>query len=285
MRRIVATLAATIVLGGPGFAHPNSGIAVDPRGEVYFVDTGSGLWKIDTKGALVQIPAPRFHWMALDPDNRLGSTRLPTDSGGEITRVGTQPAVLLSSDAPLAVGSDGALYYPTRASAGALDVVRLPASGRRAVLASIRAPYLSELAAAPDGSLYFSESAAVRRIDAQGRVTTLAANVALTGCASIPGTDGEGPMLRGLAVTTDGTVYAAATGCGRVLKIAPGGKITTVLQLEAPWSPTSVALSGKDLYVLEYLHTPGDDRRQWVPRVRKITPDGKSALVATVKRD
>jgi len=277
--------AAGLVLAAPVLAHPGSGIAVDRRGEVYFIDTGAGLWKIDAKAALVPIRAPRFHWMAVDPDDRWGSARLPSDSGGEIVRVGSKPTVLVSSDAPLALGRDGDLYYPTRASAGALDVVRLRSSGARSVVARVRLPWLNGLAAGPDGSLFYSEDAAIRRIDGQGRITTVAANVALSGCASIPGSEGSGPLLRGLAVEDGGTVYAAASGCGRVVKIAPDGTLTTLLQLESPWSPTAVALAGKDLYVLEYLHTAVEDRRQWIPRVRKISPDGKSVVLATVSRD
>ena len=71
---------------------------------------------------------------------------------------------------------------------------------------------------------------------------------------------------------------------GKVLKIASDGKATTVLRSTSPWSPTGVALSGKDLYVLEYLHTPGEDRRQWIPRVRKVASDGSVTTVATIDR-
>jgi hypothetical protein len=69
-----------------------------------------------------------------------------------------------------------------------------------------------------------------------------------------------------------------------VLKIAPNGRITKVLQINPPWSPTAVALSGRNLYVLEYLHTANEDRQAWVPRVRKISPDGKQAIVARITR-
>lgn len=44
---------------------------------------------------------------------------------------------------------------------------------------------------------------------------------------------------------------------------------TIVLQASSPWSPTGVALYGTDVCVLEYLHTAGDNRRKWLPRVRK----------------
>ena len=36
------------------------------------------------------------------------------------------------------------------------------------------------------------------------------------------------------------------------------------------------------VYVLEFLHTAEDDRRAWLPRVRKIASNGKSTIIATV---
>jgi sugar lactone lactonase YvrE len=87
-------------------------------------------------------------------------------------------------------------------------------------------------------------------------------------------------------VDARGTVYVAASGCGRVLKITPDRQVTTVIQLQSPWSPTGVALSGSDLYVLEFLHTASEieDRREWLPRVRKISADGKTAIIASIDR-
>jgi hypothetical protein len=46
----------------------------------------------------------------------------------------------------------------------------------------------------------------------------------------------------------------------------------------------AVAISPGGVYVLEYLHTAEEDRRAWVPRVRKILPDGSAKIVATVTR-
>jgi hypothetical protein len=67
-----------------------------------------------------------------------------------------------------------------------------------------------------------------------------------------------------------------------VFKITPDRKVTTLLQLDSPWAPTDVAIFGDIVYVLEYLHTPGDDRTEWMPRIRKITADGKSTIIMTV---
>jgi hypothetical protein len=92
------------------------------------------------------------------------------------------------------------------------------------------------------------------------------------------------PYLRGLAVGDDGTVYVAATGCRMVVRIDRRGTVSTVLRAESPWAPTAVALHGNAVYVLEYLHTPGDDRRQWLPRVRKVDGGGHVSTLAVVNR-
>jgi sugar lactone lactonase YvrE len=142
---------------------------------------------------------------------------------------------------------------------------------------------LNGIVAAPDGSIYYTEDRAVRRITPQGKLTTVADNVTLSVCDSIPELEADRrPYLRGLDVDAQGTVYVAATGCGAVLKITTDKKITTVLRTSSPWSPTGVAVFGTDLYVLEYLHTSGDNRREWLPRVRKLSSDGHVVTVATI---
>ena len=283
---LVATLCPRLAL-----AHPGSGIVADRRGEIYFIDTGAGVWKIDGAGALSRIPGPNFHWLTIDADGRFGKTQLPTGTGGDIARVGVSPALFAASDFPLVIGADGGLNYPQGSSTG-VRLLRLMPSGQTSVLASIATTaaggalrWVNGLAAGPEGSLYFTENDAIRRISAAGEVSIVARDIALTGCVPIPGTAaGEGPFLRGLAVDATGTAYVAASGCGSLLKVTPGGEVTSVLQLESPWSPTAVALFAGDVYVLEYLHSSVEDRRLWIPRVRKISPAGKAAVIATVKR-
>jgi len=38
-------------------AHPGSGIVVDKQGQIFFTDTGQGVWKIDNQGKLSYLPA------------------------------------------------------------------------------------------------------------------------------------------------------------------------------------------------------------------------------------
>ncbi len=276
-------------------AHPGSGIVVDRQGNVYFVDTGSGVWKIDSTGKLAKLSGPAYHWMAIDIDGRLANATLPYFSSdvATVVRVGTNPTLLLSSDFPLVVGPDGSLYYPWAQSRERVDIFRLSPSGKTTVfkaLPSARSEggemrWRNGIAVSADGSIYYSEDRAIRRITQQGEVTTVASNISVSGCGPVTGVDPElGAYCRGLAVDTAGTVYVAATGCRAVFKVTPDKKVTTVLQASSPWSPTSVAVSGKDLYVLEYLHTAGDNRREWLPRVRKVSSGGTVTTIATIER-
>jgi len=139
------------------------------------------------------------------------------------------------------------------------------------------------ITAGPDGSLYYTENTAIRRISAQGRVSTVARVRAPANPPSIPATN-QHPYLRGLAVDASGVMYVADTGDARVLKITPNGKVTTLLQLQSPWAPTGIALFGSDVYVLEYLHTVEDVRRAWLPRVRKLASDGTDTIIATIDK-
>ena len=291
-RWLLLALAAACLLATLAVAHPGSGIALDRLGHIYFVDTGSGVWKLDSRGALTKVPGPAFHWMALDASGRFASARLPSGPGWELAKAGANPTLLLSSDFPIVTGRDGNLYYPSPGPRGALQVLRLMPSGQTSVLATLpattaRGPlrWLNGLAVGPEGSLYYTEDNAIRRITPRGRLSTVAADITLTGCAAIPSDEPNlGPYLRGLDVDARGNLYVAASGCGRVLKVTPQGKVSTVFQAQSPWSPTGVAVFGSDLYVLEYLHTPGDNRREWLPRIRKISPDGKTAILASIDR-
>ena len=285
--RLVLILVALSLFSGAASAHPGAGIAVDRTGQVYFLDTGSGLWKIDTSGKLSHLSTTRFHWLALDEKNLFANTQLPTGSLGEIVRVGSNPTVLLSSDYPITIAEDGNLYYPSGA-AGNLRLVRMTPSGTTSVVITLPAmvnggplPHIGGIIQGPDGSLYYSEDTAIRKIDAQGGVSTVSTIRAPVKRPSIPATD-QHPYLRGLAVNDRGEVYVADTGDARLLKITSAGNVSTLLQTKSPWAPTAVALFGSDVYVLEYLHTVEDVRREWLPRVRKIAANGRSTMVVTL---
>jgi sugar lactone lactonase YvrE len=273
----------------PALCHPGSGILVDRLGQIYFIDTGSGLWKIDTRGAVSHLSPLRNHWIAMDPSDRFAQARLPTDTGREwvITSVSTNPTMLISTDFPLVIGSDGNLYYPSARETNVRILRANPTGGTSAFVTLPRSVagaalgWINGLTTGPNGSIYYAEDNAVRRIDARGQVTTVATVVPLANGPKIPDVE-KHPYLRGLKVDPNGVVYVADSGDARTLKITPDGKVTTLVQLETPWAPTDVAVFGDIVYVLEFLHTGGEDRTEWMPRVRKITADGRSTIIMTV---
>jgi sugar lactone lactonase YvrE len=295
-RRISTALAlAALLFAASALAHPGSGIAVDAQGRIFFIDTGEGVWVVEADGRLRSHDGPPFHWMAIDPASAFGSTRFEHLPSSDMRAMGRDPMVLLSSDFPITVGTDGALYYPEPGRDRRLHMVRLAPSGERRDLAVLPAmsdggslQWLNGVAAGPDGSVYYSENRSVRKIAASGAITTVASGIDMPDCDALDHLPpGFAPYLRGLAVAADGTVYAAANGCRAVLRIGADAKPVPVLRTEAPWSPTAVAVAGADVYVLEYLHTDEEevaDRKVWVPRVRRLAEDGGVTLVIAVDR-
>ncbi|HKP69078.1 MAG TPA: hypothetical protein VJV05_07325 [Pyrinomonadaceae bacterium] len=289
--RIALSIAFVCLPGTSAFAHPGSGILVDASGQIYFIDTGSGLWKIDTKGVPSHLSPLLNHWIAMDPSNRFTQSRLPTDTGHDwvLTSAGSNPTIVISTDFPLVVGQDGNLYYPSVRERN-VRIMRTTPTGNTSAFATLPRSvagaalgWINGITTGPNGSIYYTENNAIRRIAADGTATTIATVAPHAGAPSIPDVD-QHPYLRGLKVDQNGAVYVADNGDARVLKITPDGKIATLVQTESPWAPTDVAVFGDIVYSLEFLHTGGDNRVEWMPRVRKITPDGKSAIIMTVDK-
>jgi hypothetical protein len=286
-------LWAGLLVSGPALAHPGSGIVADRHGNIYFLDTGSGIWKISPDGKLTKISGPAYHWMAIDHAGALSKTDLPNFSrgGAVVEHSGEDPRIIVSSDFPVAVGPDGGLYYGWTGGADAVTISRLTPAGKTEVVKTlpasrdgVRLGWLNGILVAQDGGVYYSEADAIRRVGPDGAITTIADKIVLGSCDTLRVESGPGPYLRGFDVDSAGTVYAAATGCRSVVKIVAGKAPEVLLRAESPWSPTAVARSGKDLYVLEYLHIPAEDRRAWIPRVRKLDAAGAVTTVATIER-
>ena len=290
---LVAVAAFAAFLTPEAAAHPGSGIVVDREGQVFFQDSaGRAIWKIDARGQLTKYyDKMGGHWMALDADGRFA--RADLNRFQRVTPPGVKPALIVADGgAPVVVNRDGTLYYGLRLLDGdrvAVGITRFSPDGQQAPFAPAVAKAVENLgitglAAGPDGSLYVACPSAVLKVRMDGSFTTLVQPVAVNDCDEELPDNNPHPYLRGLAVDSRGTVYAAATGCHRVVKITPDGKVETVLKAERPWTPTGVATSGEDVYVLEYTHhdsgnAPG---REWRPRVRKLGRDGAVTTLATI---
>lgn len=130
------------------------------------------------------------------------------------------------------------------------------------------------LAVAPDGTVYIADTYnhRIRRVDPQGRITTVAGTATL----NRPGD---------VAVAPDGTVYIADTYNNRIRVIAANGQISTVAGTGTAgysgdsgpatgaglFTPQGIALDGAgNLYIADTLNQ----------RIRAVTTDGTITTVA-----
>src|SRR5688572_12170892 len=87
-------------------AHPRSGIFVDEQGQIYFTDTGEGVWMRDTKGALSLFSRSALHWMAYSKEGRFAHSPEKFEHFERITPMGSKPVLLICSEFPCAFGKD-----------------------------------------------------------------------------------------------------------------------------------------------------------------------------------
>ena len=290
--RTLISMVLCVLLGTSASAHPGSGIVVDKEGQVFFTDTGQGVWKIDRQGNLTRLPASLFHWMAIDEVGYFAESQKNFGEWFErVTPQSSKPALIMSSDFPLTINRDGNLYYADTRPRSARIVRRTP-DGKESVLAADEAfKGIAGIAAGPDGSLYITDASAIRKIMMDGKVTQFAGPEIIgigKNRAINPPLETEASYCRGLVVDSQGAVLVAATGSRRVIKITPGGDVSTILQAPGSWSPTGVAVFGGEVYVLEWQDAPPsllETRNAWIPRVRKVGRDGKVTTLATVSRE
>jgi len=286
------SLILWLLFGIAAIAHPGSGIVIDKQGNVYFTDTGKGIWKIDKKHKLTYIPASKFHWMTLDTIGYFAES--PKSFGEYFERVPLQSntsTLIMCSDFPVVVGKDGNIYYADTRPGSAKIMRRTPAGKETIVTSNKIFQFISGIAAGPDGSIYISEASnananTIRKITMNGTISIIATYVGKNSkdlpLETVPS------YCRGLAVDSAGTVYVAATGSRTILKITPQGKITTIVQTTGPWTPTGVAVFHGEIYVLEWhdvISEKQEVRSAWIPRVRRIGQDGKLTTLVTVSRD
>jgi sugar lactone lactonase YvrE len=257
---IIITTLVTLAVANSALAHPGSGIAVDCEGQVYFTQTnGKGTWKVSPKGELTLISALRDHWLDIDLEGRFSRSKLKDFE--RITPDGAKPTILSNGDYPFTVNRDGNIYSALW-KPGRLEINRQSPDGKISAVQLDGATNadiggITGMASGPDGSLFVTDGSMLLKVTMPGRVSTVVANVVVSDCLDdlpAPHLRGvpAGPFLRGLAVDSEGAVYAAANRCRAVLKITPDGKVTRILRATAPWSPTGVAVANGVVYIEEH---------------------------------
>ena len=286
-----AGLAAALLLSATGAsAHPARGIVAAPDGRVYFSDL-ERIWSIAPDDRLVLVRKHRgvhTHELAMTRGGDLigeDSNYNPADQSyrESIWRISPQGRFSLVFGPAKAVrgvsvtrDGRGCTWHAdhTRLNGRPLVHRRCPGRPVERLVGSaaddrvFRPVLLSNVAGTAigaDGSFYFRQGSAVRKVTPQGQMSLVADRIARENF--------------GIAVDSRDNIYVAEFSARRVLRIAPGGRRQIVASSAAPWGPTGLAVRDGALFVLEATeHRRGVETRM---RVRKIA-GGKSRTLATI---
>lgn len=304
--RIAATLAFLLLTFAPASAHPPWGIVVSSTGTVYFSDLET-VWKIDRDGKLsvfrASVGGRHVHELAIDDQDNLygpdyvyyaqtekyflGVWKMTPD--GRETKL-QEPIDSFMSGVSIWRDRAGNMYAVEQNNHTRERTLLLRRSPNGAVSTLAGGPYgqsdgkgiaarlgsISAMIFAPDGNIYLTDTASVRRVSLDGTVTTLAKNLGARTSEDKPtlfgGTD---TMVMGLTVDYTGNLYVADAGNRRLLKIGKDGVAAVVYRVDPPFFPTGVfaTRAGRSTYSSSALLRPA---RLTIRVCARFHPTGKS---------
>lgn len=284
MRKILFPALCFLLYLNTATAHPGIGIVMDSKGNVYYTDL-SHVWKISPKGTrTIAVRNVHTHELFLDARDNLygehewykgeasdtwGNYVWKLSSEGELTKTIPDVEGFLDNNT-LVRDPDGNSYWP--AGSGDHEILNkenLKGEVTRFtphLFRDIRWMYFSEF----DNNLYVVDHLNICKVSAGGKVTTIAEGLK----ESAPPFEGvaDHHYIFGLWMDPQTNLYAAVYGAGKVKKIDPEGRITTVYESEQGWSPCG-GLIGPDgtQWILEFSDTNNT-------RVKKISPGGEQRV-------
>lgn len=303
-----AILSVLLLLAAAHAARANSiaSVVVAPDGSIYFSDyVRNRIWKVAPDGTLTQAVRDKHtHHLVIDQNGTLYGEHHPPGSREPVLWERAPDGTI--SEIFHATRHGQALTYPgsvfTIDPRGGLEfirecqIVRLSATGAPEAWAgrrcsgdvfkdaTLRYGHLhGSFAWDREGVLLFSDARTVRRILSDGRITTLRGR-AVTLFAPPQPDEASFDEIMGLVCDPTGDVIVAERGTRSIRRIDAAGRIRTVAKLPFFSSPIGLGISGFDLYVLTELRTPTPGFLAGLvgnPTLRRITPDGRSTVVAS----
>jgi hypothetical protein len=307
---VVLTFVFFLAVAGVIQAHPPTGIVLDRAGNIYFSDLET-IWRLDTNGVLsvfrAGVSGRHVHELAIDDQDNIYGADYSYESQKFISAIwkmtpdGQFQYLLEPTDKPppgMSIWRDregnNYLVEQNNHTRTQTLILRRSPDGKVITLAggayghadgkgtAAKFSSVGNIAFGPEGDLYVTDGATVRRVSKDGVVTTLARELeARTNEDKTPVFADSQQNLTGIAVDALRNVYVADSNNRRLLKLDSANNVSVVLRTDPPFFPNGV-FAGPDgsVYVLEIALTlPAT----WAgPRVRRISPDGKSTILATI---
>jgi hypothetical protein len=277
---------------------PTSGIVATADGTVFFVDSyNRTVWRVQPgKGVHAFVTGRNGRALQLDDDGNLYGTHQDAqgrigmwraDAAGSLEELSHAEvpeyghAFVVDDDGEVIASSGRGRRSGVRLLRASEHEATLVAGGewgfRDGAGATARFFPIGGMTRTRDGDLLVTSGATVRRVDADGKVRTIAANDRLlqprtTLLSRLLG-DVQG-HLSGIAVGERGEIYVANGARDAVVRINANGTVEDVATSDHGWKPTGVATANGSLYILEY--GPG-------VRVRRIDARGTLSVLALVR--
>lgn len=254
---LVAAVAAPAV----ALAHPSVSVVMDSRGNVFYSDLNR-VWILSPDGQRsIAVPNVHSHELFMDRNDNLYGEHLWYTSttkkwGHRVWKRapdGTITDVIPATDGfrddySFVRDTAGFMYF--KENKRPLRILKRSPSGATTVLS--RGPFsdIRWMVAGNDGALYVIDSVHLKKVLPDGRVVSLAPNIASRSLSRL--NVGARHAVMGLWMDGRANVYAANYGSGSVKRVSPTGDVSVVDNSAFPWSPTGgmVAPNG-DLYILE----------------------------------
>ncbi len=307
--RFILAASVSVISAVNALAHPSLVIVVSSTGIVYFSDLET-VWKIDRDGNVsvfrAGVGGRHVHELAIDDADNIYGPDYSYEAANEkyflgvwkMTPDGNETCVQRPIDSFMSgVGiwrdRAGNMYsieqnnhtkvrtlLLRRTPAGVISTVaggaygQADGKGTAAKFSSVTAMTFS-----PDGNIYMTDGAGVRRVTLDGDVTTITKDVTGRTAEDKPTLfGGNDKSLFGLAVDTGGNVYVADAGNRRLVKVSQSGTLRVVYRVDPPYFPTGVfATTNGDVYALEFSYAPSGTTDK--PRVRRISADGENRII------
>jgi sugar lactone lactonase YvrE len=307
---LITFITQLLLLFAEASADPSNTLVVDKQGRVYFGDVlHNTVWKIADGKLTPFIKDKHSHRVVLDEQGNLYGEHLeyvPSNDSWRFHMWKATPAGEVSYVVPPSPGFPLGLLtdkdgnrYEWHGNSNKKDDSRIVKRQPDGTLVTIAGKgwgwadgkgeqaqfgQIGGMIWGQDGALYITDSDAIRKVALDGTVTTIVRGVSelqMSWTARAPSTIALGKgggHLYGLTLDDQANIYVANLGGQAVVKFAPDGKVLNVISSESGWMPSGVAVSGSDLYVLEF----SDEGATKGPRVRKVAADGKAVTWGTV---
>ncbi|MBA2605668.1 MAG: hypothetical protein H0U96_02225 [Acidobacteria bacterium] len=305
---ILFVVSFFIIFVNNNYSHPAWGIVVDRQNQIYFSDLET-VYKIDAQGKLLifraGVSGRHVHDLAVDENDNiygLDNSYEPQtqkffrsiwkmSSKGEFTEI-----VPLTENLPIGMSIwrdfEGNTFSvePYNNEKRESKIFKRTPQGKTTLFAGGIYGYLDgkkenakfgnivDMAFALDNSIYLMDSDTVRRIDKNGKVSTIFRPQTQQNPKNI---DSSSRKLYGLAVDPQNNVFVADFGNKQLLRINSQAQVSTVLNSETDWSPLGVATFGDEVYVLE--GRPLSSSKHTGNRVLKISSDNKSTVIGNLE--